>query len=887
MAVFYFLSSSIVKSQCNNLALFATNDPVNCITSSTSATVNVLNGTPPFTYTWLPTGGNGSVAVNLAPNSYTIYARDAVGCTGSTQLIILNNSAVPIIFSTLNLNCFGQNNGQISANAARALPPLSYSWTPAAPNSAVITNLSVGNYTLTVTDGSGCTHTGTTTVFEPPAITTTITAGSLTCAGGQVSASVTASGGVSPYTYSWLPTASTGTVVNNIPAGIYTVVVTDNNGCVKNSTVNIASPAPITATLGITNVTCNSFSNGAVSCTVSGGTPAYSYTWAPININASSVGGLAAGNYSLFVKDVKGCSLTQTFSITQPAAITTTFNHTDEFCVNADGTATVNVSGGNGSYTYSWSTTPVQTSSVATNLAAGNYSVQISDIKNCKGQGVITIGNVSNMLAQISNKKDVTCNASCNGSATVSISGGSGPYTYNWLSIPNATNQSVSNLCPGTFTVKVTDALGCYTTTAVSITEPPAMTYSVSGNNLICSGNSTSLSSTVTGGSPNYSYNWQPGNLSGFSITVSPTVTTGYSLTVTDSKGCVGAVKVYSVTVNPPLSISSGGNNLTVCPNVNTSITVNANGGDGNYTYLWQPGNLSSNNITVNLQSTTIYTVTISDGCGTSPVSTTVSVTVYTTSVPVFTVNSITGCEPFCVQFNNLTTGTTTALWTFGDFSAPVQGQAASHCYNKAGNYNVMLTTTDIHGCKASTVKQNYIKVYGKPVADFIQKPEMITLTDNKGVFENASVNASNFSWSLDGLYLSSEQNLQHQFFETGCFMLKLIASNGNSCRDTTEREICVTEGFNFWAPNAFSPDEDGINDLFIPKGTGWSGVGYNFEITSRWGMTVFRTGDINTGWDGKIGGVPATDDIYNWKVFINDIYGKEHEFTGHVLIMR
>ena len=198
MAVFYFLSSSIVKSQCNNLALFATNDPVNCITSSTSATVNVLNGTPPFTYTWLPTGGNGSVAVNLAPNSYTIYARDAVGCTGSTQLIILNNSAVPIIFSTLNLNCFGQNNGQISANAAGALPPLSYSWTPAAPNSSVITNLSGGNYTLTVTDGSGCTHTGTTTVFEPPAITTTITAGSLTCAVGQVSASVTASGGVSP-----------------------------------------------------------------------------------------------------------------------------------------------------------------------------------------------------------------------------------------------------------------------------------------------------------------------------------------------------------------------------------------------------------------------------------------------------------------------------------------------------------------------------------------------------------------------------------------------------------------------------------------------------------------------------------------------------------------
>lgn len=882
--VFYIGFRFKAYSQCPSLSLMASNSLLNCLTSTTTGTVTCFNCTGAVSYTWIPTGGNGSVAVNLAPNSYTILAKDANGCTGSTQLIILNNTGINVLMSTISLGC---TSTQVTASVFGATPPLSYTWTPAATNSSVITTNTTGLISVSVSDGIGCVHSGSVNIASFPGISATVTANSVNCSGGQINAAVSVFGGVAPFTYSWTPSVGTGSLINNIPAGNYTVTVTDANSCTATSSITIAPPAPITNTLTLTNVSCNSFSTGAAASNVSGGTPAYSYTWFPLNVNSSSVGNLAAGNYTLLIKDTKNCTLTQTFSITQPAPITSTVTHTDEFCINADGSATVSVSGGNGAYTYTWNTVPVQSNSVATNLAAGNYSVSIADSKNCKGQAFVTIGNTSNMIASIASQTNVTCNGSCKGIATATISGGSAPFNYNWLSIPNATNQTVSGLCPGTYTVKVTDALGCFTTTPLTITEPTALSYSVSGVNIICSGNTTTLSSMVTGGTPGYTYNWQPGNLTGATVVVSPTISTGYSLTVTDSKACVGAVKVFSVIVNPPLSLNTGANSLTVCPNVSTSITVNANGGNGNYTYLWMPGNINTSNITVNVQSTTVFTVTISDGCGSTPISNTVSVNVFPIANPNFTVNTTKGCEPFCVQFNNLTTGTTTALWTFGDFSPPVQSPVVSHCYNKAGVYNVMLTVTNAFGCKSSVIKNKYITVYPKPIADFIQKPSTITLNDNKGTFENSSINAASFSWSLDGLQLSTTQDLEHQFFEAGCFNLQLVAANGNSCKDTTTREICITEGFNFWMPKAFSPDDDGINDYLIPKGTGWIADDYSFEITSRWGIPVFKTGDILGTWDGKMGGTKVTDDIYIWKVYLKDIYGDEHELTGHVLIMR
>lgn len=889
--ILLIFSNTTIKSQC--LGLFATNSALNCISSTATGTVFVqTGGTPPYTYTWLPAGGNFSVATGLAPNSYTILVSDAFGCTGSTQLLILNNSAVNILFGVSNVSCFGQSNGTITSSYS-GVPtfPITYSWMPGGATTTSLTNVAAGVYTLNIKDNAGCVFTNTTTVTQPTSISASILTKTIACNGGLSGATVTASGGTPGYSYSWAPTVSTNTFINNVSAGTYSVTITDANNCAFTKTTTITQPAPFQNTLTLVHATCNTFTNGQASSNMSGGTPAYSYTWLPVNANASSVSGLGVGNYTLLVKDSKQCTFTQTFSINQPAPITYTFAHTDEFCINADGTATVNVSGGNGPYTYSWSTTPAQTGSVATGLAAGSYSVSITDANNCKGFGAVTIGNISSMSASIMSKKDVTCNGLCNGTATAGISGGTGPYSYNWIGIPSGTLNTITGLCAGQYTVKVTDGLGCYTQTTVVITEPTAISYSVSGTNILCFGQNTTLTGSVSGGTPGYTYNWQPGNLTGSVVVVTPSTTTGYSLTVTDNNGCAGAPKVYSVTVNAPISISPGANSFTVCPGVTTSVVVNPIGGNGIYTYNWMPGNITTNSISVNLQNTTIYTVTIKDGCNSTPVTSTVSINVFQVQNPSFTVSSTKGCEPFCTQFSNTSTGTTTALWNFGDFSPPVQSPAVTHCYTNPGTYSVSLMITNNLGCKFTLIKPNIITVYGKPVADFVQHPTLIDLNTNDATFENASVNASSFSWSLDGIPMSSQNEFSYSFSQVGCYNLQLVASNvgttGNTCRDTITKEICITEGYNFWIPNAFSPDGDTINDYFYAKGTGWVEKDFTFEIYNRWGVLIFKTNDTTGRWDGTAGGSKATDEIYIWHIFVRDIYDDEHDYRGHVLIMR
>lgn len=254
---------------------------------------------------------------------------------------------------------------------------------------------------------------------------------------------------------------------------------------------------------------------------------------------------------------------------------------------------------------------------------------------------------------------------------------------------------------------------------------------------------------------------------------------------------------------------------------------------------------------------------------------------------PGFTTLKKQGCEPFCVQFNDTTHGNVIATWTFGDGSPTVMGPVASHCYDTAGIFNIKLSVRTTGGCRDSVTKNNYITVYPKPIAEFINKDKNLNLNDNLGTFNNASSYADKYIWSLNGSYASQDKDLRYEFIDTGCYNIQLIALSNYQCADTVQHQICIDDGFTIWVPNSFSPNNDGLNDVFLPQGTGWNPETYTLEIINRWGITVFKTGDVNNAWDGKTLGSKTINDVYIWKINITDVFKHEHELTGHVMVLR
>ena len=301
---------------------------------------------------------------------------------------ITQPTAIAITHSTVNAKCHGSATGIDTAFVTGGATPYSYLWsTSSAQTTHVATGLAAGSYTVTVTDSLDCIATSTVTVGQAAIIAlTTSTTSTSTCAATDGSATVSVtSGGTSPFTYSWNSTPNqTTATATGLGAGFYTVTVTDANNCTHDTTVSVKSPSgevvPVTV-----NVSCFGGSDGSAKVTMSTGTPPYTYLWStsPAQTTATATG-LAAGSYNIEVTDAAGCKSLGSCVISEPKVISFTKSHKDATCPTCkDGTATAVPSGGTAPYTYTWSTTPAQTTATATGLAAGVYNVCVSDSKGC------------------------------------------------------------------------------------------------------------------------------------------------------------------------------------------------------------------------------------------------------------------------------------------------------------------------------------------------------------------------------------------------------------------------------------------------------------------------------------------------------------------------
>ncbi|MBI2271082.1 MAG: PKD domain-containing protein [Bacteroidetes bacterium] len=894
-------SSSFTITQPSVLAVNTVPVSVSCNGGTNgSATAAVSGGTSPYTYLW-NTGATGATASNLTVGTYTVTISDSNSCAVTGSVTVNEPIAIALSFSFAPSTC-NQSDGSATVTASGGTGAYSYLWSNG-QTTATASNIPSANYFVTVTDANGCTQTGSVQVYNNPGVTAIpVTSASVTCNGScNGSATVGGTGGVPPYTYLWVNGATT-TSINNLCAGTYTVTVTDSTGCISSTAFYITQPALLSATITPTHISCFGNNNGSAIAAVNGGVSPYSYSW-NTGATTSAISNLTAGSYSVTVTDNNGCTNSASVIIIEPNPVSIiTNNKKDISCFGAgDGLIAVTGNGGTPAYTYSWSPNVGSSSSVS-NLAIGNYQVLVLDQNGCKDSLSFNITQPAALVTTTISISPPTCYAGNNGSASISVSGGTTPYQYAWSTVPVQTGITATNLSQGSYTAYVTDTNNCKDSLQITITQPTPVITTAGMGDTICLGQSATISASTSGGTGNYTYSWSPsitGN--GSTQTVSPTVSTTYTVTAYDQNNCFYqsdtiAINVFSLT---PGSITMSAT-TPICPGQSSQVSVMVTGNTGSLTYSWNNGlGNGTGPYTVTPSQPTTYVVTITNSCGTV-IKDSIKVNFNPPPTVLFSPDTLEGCTPVTIYFSDQSlTGNnsdpiTSWFWSFGDGSTSTL-QNPSHTYNNAGTYSVVLQVTTLQGCTNSN-SANPVLIIAHPIPNALFSVNSTNLLIPVDLLKcnNQSTGATIYYWSFGDGATSNQTDPEHKYNTSGNYVIQLIATSAFGCADTMYLDVTVTPTITF--PSAFTPDPNSNsngyydpnsldNNIFFPYTA--DVVEFELLIFDRWGELIFETHDIKQGWNGYFKEKICQQDVYVYKGYVKFINGKVYRKTGDVTLIR
>lgn len=610
-------------------------------------------------------------------------------------------------------------------------------------------------------------------------------------------------------------------------------------------------------------------------------------------------------------------------------SLTINTSSTPSACTSNNGTATVtSVSGGLAPYTYSWGTVPVQTTQTATGLGAGTYTVTVIASGCLSGTATVTVSNTGGFTA-VGSQTNATCFGSSDASAAVLPSGGTAPYAYLWSTSPSQTTSSVSGISAGNYTCVVTDAGGCTYTQTFTITQPLSITTTLTSTPTCNNIGTTSV--TASGGTGAFTYSWMPGGQTTASAT-GLTAGTTYSVTVTDANGCSATSSVLVAVLPPPIAAF---NSSMPCLGVSTQLLDGsvATQGDPIVSWYWTmpggtPSSFTGQNTSVVYPAAGPYNVTLvvisTGGCVDTIIQ---QVVIYNNPIASFTERD-SGCAPVCVDFSDASQavdGTITSwMWNFPGAAPPlsIYQNPANICYKTPGTFGASLIVTNTYGCMDTISLPGIIDVYPYPNADFCFSPNQASVTNpvftfcdmwtpNPGVtgwvwdFGDGSPPDSTNANPIHSYSLTANDNAFHSYTVT------LIVVNQYGCKDTISKVVEVVPEFTFYIPNTFSPNGDGFNAYFYAKGIGIKE--YAIWIFDRWGNQLWdcQFKGNNTAWDASpMEGVPSAckwdgqvvrggsdmsghsgkylqEDVYVWKVKLTDVFDQEHNYIGHLNVIR
>lgn len=617
-----------------------------------TATITVSGGTGPYTFLW---SGQGTAhtstdqnPINLIADTYNLTVTDAVGCIQPFIGVVTIDEPLDIsasVVDIIDVSCFGGSDGSADVTISGGTLPYSFSWTAASgpyiSGQEDPSGMPADTYSLEVTDGNGCIQNfpGLVTVNEPDDITAVLDGFSdVTCFGGNDgSAQVTVLDGTPGYSYLWTGDLTAHTSIDEDPADLikdtYDLEVTDANGCVKefDDIVIIDQPDDITTPISVTDVDCNGGTTGEINIDPIGGTGPYNFSWTGPNGFTSpleDITGLEAGTYDLTITDAAGC--TKDFlgiDVIENTSITASFDLTNLTCNSAgDGAIDVTVGGGVPGYNFAWSGDNGYTNFVDEDifgLDAANYTLTVTDALGCvqpfSPQSITEPDPLSGTFSQT----DATCFQSDDGTINVTAAGGTAPYNYSWTG-PNgftSTDEDISALEPGDYTLDLSDANGCNIlyTDAVTITEPPDINVIATPTDITCNGADDGTVSIVTsGGTPTYSHIWTGPN--GFTSTdqnISGLEPGAYNLTVTDANTCIKVFPgIANLTEPAPIDATVTGQIDVICfGDATGEITIDVTGGVLPLSFEWTNSSaviVSTDEDPINLPADT-YTLRIVD----------------------------------------------------------------------------------------------------------------------------------------------------------------------------------------------------------------------------------------------------------------------------------
>lgn len=653
-------------------------------TAGGSATAVVTGGAAPFDYLW-SNGETTETIDTLSPGTYTVTVTATNGCTATaTGTVGTTNGNFGATISVSQPTCIGSSTGFATAQAINGAAPFSYLWSNGA-TSQTIQNLPAGTYSVTITDAFGCTATKTTSLIYQSNIILTLTPSHPTCANnanGSITSSV--SGGVAPYSYLWSNNASTQNLAN-LPAGSYSLTVTDGLGCTKVATTVLTAPPAFDLTANVTNASFCGATNGSITANPSGNGP-FTYVWSNGG-NSQTIANLPAGNYAVTVTNSAGCTATNSSTVTQPMTLNVSITGSNLVCGNDNnGSLTANVNFGTAPFNYVWingAGSTVGTTPTITTLPAGTYTVSVTSSEGCTGTATKTItGNpVINLSLAVQN---IACNGAATGNIVSTVTGGTAPFTYLWST--GATTSSLVNLPAGSYSLTVTDNLGCTKSQTATVNQPPALSIAFNNSPGSCGADGTSAA-VVTGGNAPYSYLWSTGATTPNIFNLAPG---SYNITVTDANNCTKTANTI-INAYPSTNLSVTATNTTCNGLMNGTATASPSGGTAPFSYLW-----SNNGTTPTISNLAPgnYSVTVTDANGCTKTGSAnvqlgaglnVSITapnfVCTGSTVNATANPLGGTAPFSFLWSNGQTGQTATGLT-------------------PGTYNV--TATDSQGCFGS-----------------------------------------------------------------------------------------------------------------------------------------------------------------------------------------